>query len=114
MPCGGCTACCVNDVVVLGPQDAPDAFQWHFESFRGQRVAALDRKANGECVYLTPTGCGIHGRAPVICTRMDCRVLLLLTPDDVQRRRVAENPQMERVYVAGRERLATLRGASAR
>lgn len=95
--------------MILGPQDNPDAFRWHFEVLRGQKVAALDRKANGECVYLTPAGCGIHGNAPDICGRMDCRVLYLLTPADLRQRRTVENPNMAIVYEAGRERLKSLR-----
>ena len=75
---------------------------------RGQRLAVLDRKGNGECVYLTPAGCGIHGKAPEICRRMDCRVLYLLTPADLRQRRADESPNMAQVYEAGRERLATL------
>ncbi len=68
----------------------------------------LDRQPDGKCVYLTPRGCGIHGRAPEICRRMDCRVLVLMTPPDVQARRSRENPQMAAVYAAGHERLHTL------
>ena len=95
--------------MILGPRDQPDAFRWHFEVLRGQKVAAPDRKANGECVYLTPAGCGIHGSAPEICKRMDCRVLYLLQPADLRQLRVVESPNTALVYDAGRERLESLR-----
>lgn len=104
VPCGACRACCKHDRVFLGPRDDPRAYRWHLED--GYPV--LDRQPGGECVYLTPQGCGIHERAPEICRRMDCRVLVLLTPPDVQARRSQENPQMAAVYAAGRERLPTL------
>lgn len=80
------------------------AYRWHREG----DYAVLDRKDNGECIYLTASGCGIHGRAPDICRRMDCRVLVLLTPAHVRERRVAENPHMARVYEAGLALVDTL------
>lgn len=104
VPCGSCRACCTNDRVFLGPQDDPRAFRWHLE----QGYPVLDRQPNGDCIYLTPQGCGIHGHAPQICRRMDCRVLVLLTPAEMQERRGRENPQMVHIYAAGRERLHTL------
>lgn len=103
VPCGTCRACCSHDRVFLGPRDDPRAYRWHLED--GYPV--LDRLPNGDCVYLTATGCGIHGRAPQICRRMDCRILVLLTPPEEQQRRAGENPQLERIYAAGRERLHT-------
>jgi len=39
---------------------------------------------------------------------MDCRVLVMLTPQAVQQRRLLENPQMAMVYAAGRDRAGTL------
>lgn len=104
VPCGECRACCSHDRVLLGPRDDPGAFLWHQEG----GYAVLDRKANGECIYLTPAGCGIHGRAPEICRRMDCRVLYLLTPADVRKRRATENPHMALVYASGHARADTL------
>ncbi len=104
VPCGFCRACCTHDRVVLGPADDPKAFRWHVED----GYAVLDRQADGACVYLTAEGCGIHERAPLICRRFDCRVLFLLTPEAVRRRREAQNPQMAQVYDAGRERASTL------
>jgi Fe-S-cluster containining protein len=104
VPCGDCRACCKHDRIFLGPRDDPGAYRWHVED----GYAVLDRTASGECVYLTPKGCSIHGRAPEICRRMDCRVLFLLTPAEVQQRRCQENPQMASVYEAGRRRLPSL------
>jgi Fe-S-cluster containining protein len=33
---------------------------------------ALRRTPDGDCVYLGPQGCTIHGRHPVICKIFDC------------------------------------------
>jgi Fe-S-cluster containining protein len=66
----------------------------------------LDRQPNGDCIFLGPTGCEVHGAAPEICRRFDCRVLYLLTPADQQAARVAQNAQMGLVYAAGAARLA--------
>lgn len=104
VPCNGCTACCIHDHVILGPKDNPKDFQFHVED----GYAVLDRKPDGSCIYLTPTGCGIHGRAPDICRRMDCRVLVLLTPAAKREIRIQQNPQMKLVYEAGISRMHTL------
>ncbi len=104
VPCNGCTACCSHDRVVLGPDDDPRAFRWHVED----GYAVVDRRANGDCIYLSPAGCSIHGAAPMICRRMDCRVLYAITPPEVRRMREAQNPQMAEVYRAGAARLDTL------
>jgi len=102
--CGSCTACCKSDRVMLGPEDDLSAYRWHMEG----PLVVLDRKNNGECVYLTPKGCGIHGKAPDICKRFDCRVLFLITPKVQRRIRIEQNPSMREVYAAGRSRLNTL------
>ncbi len=105
VPCNGCTACCKHDRVFLGPKDNPKAYRWHVED----GYAVLDRTADGSCVYLTPTGCGIHETAPTICKRMDCRELCQATLPERRAQREIENPQMKLVYEAGRERLHTLK-----
>ena len=104
VPCGTCRACCRHDRIFLGPRDDPRAYRWHLEG--GYPV--LDRLPNGDCVYLTEQGCGMHGRAPEICRRMDCRILVLLTSPEDQDRRSTENPHIAQVYAAGRDRLHTL------
>ena len=105
VPCNGCTACCKHDRVFLGPKDNPKAYRWHVED----GYAVLDRAADGSCAYLTPTGCGIHETAPTICKRMDCRKLFIQTPPHVREQREKQNPQMIHVYIAGAERLTSLK-----
>jgi hypothetical protein len=106
VPCGSCRACCKQDRVVLTEAESA-RFQWHEEL--GERV--LDRKTNGECVYLTDRGCSVHDAPPDICARFDCRVLFLLTNKAKRRQRVKENPTMRSVYDAGKRRLDTLEAA---
>ena len=37
-----------------------------------QPAKMLAHKENGDCFYLGPNGCTIHGSAPVLCTGYDC------------------------------------------
>ena len=106
--CGGCTACCKQDTIVLGPDDLLTKYKWHSEYFAGQVRKVLDRKEDGSCVYLTPTGCGIYGEAPGICRRFDCRVLYHVTPLERRTFRAQQSPQMIHVYAAGLQRLQAL------
>lgn len=99
--CNGCTACCKNDRVFLGPKDDPKTYRWHVED----GYAVLDRTHDGSCVYLTPSGCGIHDTAPAICKRMDCRALYQATHPAHRARRAIENPQLALVYAAAEQRL---------
>lgn len=103
VPCNGCRACCKQDQIFLHDEEA-GRFAWHLEG--GRKV--LDRKANGECAYLTTAGCGVHESPPDICKRFDCRVLFLLTGKATRRQRVVQNPTMRAVYEAGKKRLDTL------
>jgi len=74
VPCGGCTLCCHNDLVMILPHE--DACRWETEPhpfMPGARVLA--HKPNRDCVYLGPTGCTIQNDKPQICGEMDCRLL---------------------------------------
>lgn len=104
VPCGSCRACCKQDMVHLGPNDDHEAFAWHLEAGK----PTLNRKPNGECIYLTSGGCSVHESPPDICRRFDCRVLFLSTPKAQRRIRIAQNPTMASVYEAGKKRLETL------
>ena len=72
VPCNGCTACCRNDMVRLLPADDPAQYRTEPHPYRiGELMLA--HKPNGECIYLTATGCGIHDTSPEMCRVMDCR-----------------------------------------
>lgn len=71
VPCGGCRICCVNEVVILEPEE------------EGQYIMAPHPKlpkrfmvahAGKDCIYLGEEGCTIHDRRPKLCRDFDCRV----------------------------------------
>lgn len=73
VPCNGCTLCCKCDALRLLPGDDPK--QYETEPHPTQPGALmLAHKENGDCFYLTDTGCGIHARRPRMCRTMDCRL----------------------------------------
>lgn len=116
VPCNGCRACCLTDLIILHPEcgDRPDDYQTVDVShpFTGQRVKALARKANLECVYLDDQGCTIHDRAPAICREFDCRRMYLGYTRAERKRMVRDGLMGKDVFEAGRERLASLENGS--
>lgn len=104
VPCGDCRACCKQDRILLGKGDDLLRLKWHLED----GVPVVDRKDDGQCIYLGKSGCSIHKNAPNICKRFDCRVLFLTTPKAQRRIRIEQNPTMRAVYEAGKTRAATL------
>lgn len=128
VPCNGCTACCINDLIFLKPEFG-DRVEDHAGNtveasnpLTGERGVALKHKPKregGGCIYLGPTGCTIHGRAPAVCRAFDCRRLYLSLFDipRVERRRLQRDLQkrglMSReVIEAGKARLHTLEKAA--
>ena len=74
VPCNGCTRCCHGDALRLLPGDDLSEYQHVAHDWMpGERM--LDHKPNGDCIYLTETGCGIHARRPRMCRELDCRIL---------------------------------------
>lgn len=73
VPCNGCTACCRHDRIVLHPERGDRVWDYLFELADGL-TPVLKRHPDGSCIYLTETGCSIHGRAPIDCREFDCRV----------------------------------------
>jgi Fe-S-cluster containining protein len=78
IPCGGCTACCKTEQVILRPEAGDDLAFFAFEYissalYPGRKVPALRRDPRtGHCVYLREDGCAIHGQAPWTCRRFHC------------------------------------------
>lgn len=60
----------MGDTIILQPQDDPSAYR---TKLREDGRRSLKRDHAGNCVYLGKRGCQIHGRAPVMCRRFDCR-----------------------------------------
>lgn len=80
VPCNGCTACCRDPMMFV---DLTEAEAHHFKAHKSDRVTKgweLDRKENGECVYLIDNRCSIYADRPQSCRGYDCRLHLLGLP----------------------------------
>lgn len=80
VPCNGCQACCRNQRILLS-QDEIGQYD-AIPTLPG--LWMLRHKPNGDCIYLTETGCGIHNFAPKACRRFDCRAWYLQFPEDMR------------------------------
>ena len=78
VPCDGCVVCCQSDAVFIHPELGDRAADYQTEAYMGRLILA--HKPNGDCVYLTATGCGIHARRPAICRELDCAIWLKHDP----------------------------------
>jgi hypothetical protein len=106
VPCGSCTLCCKTLIVPLANEEY-EKYDWAWITTRdGQRLGrALQRRADGSCVYLTERGCGIHGRAPHVCQRFDCRELFLKSDRNGRRRAIKSGKLPKSLFDRGREML---------
>lgn len=115
VPCNGCRACCINDLIMLYPEHGDDPSQYEtmeiVNPLTGKKGRALTHKPNGECTYLGPEGCTIHDRAPVLCKAYDCRRNFLKFTRAERRRLVKEGIVDREKFDAGRKRLHTLEDA---
>jgi hypothetical protein len=106
VPCGKCRLCCQTMIVPLAKEEYEN-YAWAWVTTRsGERLGrALQRKPNGDCVYLGPDGCTIHATAPHVCQRFDCRDLILKT-DRVGRRKAIKSGELPKaLFDRGREML---------
>jgi hypothetical protein len=104
VPCNGCTLCCRTLIVPLADEEY-EQYQWAWVRTRAGEILgrALQRKPNGDCVYLGDRGCTIHDRAPHVCKRFDCRELFLKS-DRVGRRRAIKSGKLPKaLFEKGRE-----------
>lgn len=63
----------------------------------------LDRKPNGDCIYLTENGCSIWEKAPATCRKFDCR-FSWQNSDRAGRRLAIKNKVMTKdIFERGRE-----------
>jgi len=106
VPCNGCRACCLSDLIILHEElgDDPETYKCHGELVGGRIIFFLDRKFNGECVYLDEHGCTIHDRAPAVCKEFDCRLFFRATSRPERRRLIKEGLVTKAVFEAGRKR----------
>jgi len=104
VPCNGCTACCQGELVVLDPEAGDDPALYLTRQSADGAHHALQQKANGDCVYLGPSGCSIWARAPAMCRTFDCRKFFLRF-NRAARRRMKDGKD---IFDAGRARLGSL------
>jgi len=106
VPCNGCTLCCRTLIVPLAEEEY-EQYDWAWITTReGKRLGrALQRKPNGECVYLNEKGCSIHGRAPHVCQRFDCRELFLKSDRAGRRQAIKSGKLPKALFDKGREML---------
>jgi len=106
VPCGSCTLCCKTLIVPLANEEY-EKYDWAWITTRdGQRLGrALKRRADGGCIYLTERGCGIHGHAPHVCQRFDCRELFLKSDRNGRRRAIKSGKLPKSLFDRGRELL---------
>ena len=88
VPCGKCTLCCRSLIVPLAEEEF-EQYDWVWVMTQDdvKLGRALNRRPNGDCVYLGEAGCTIWDRAPHVCQRFDCRDLI--TKMDRSNRRAA-------------------------
>jgi hypothetical protein len=107
VPCDGCTACCRHhELIALHPDkgDIPALYLTErvTNPLTGQTVLAIQRNADGSCVYVGPQGCTIHDRAPVICRRFDCGLFWASLPRHARKQLVAADGAHADVMAAGK------------
>lgn len=111
VPCNGCTACCHGELV-LHPEmgDDPARYQTRLviHPLIGAPALALANKPNGDCIYVGITGCTIHGWAPAICRKFDCRrYVLTFGRRKDQERAVKDGIFIQEILDAARQRPLT-------
>lgn len=63
-----------SDIAIRPRLTDEEAEMWgHDTTPTGEKVMRADKQGN--CVYLTDTGCGIHNQSPAFCKSFDCRDL---------------------------------------
>jgi Fe-S-cluster containining protein len=84
VPCAACTACCRQQIVVLGEADAANFAHYDFRQVGDLRV--LNHQADGACVHLGDRGCTIYEKRPQTCRTYDCRKQLKILAGNERRR----------------------------
>ena len=69
VPCNGCRACCLHDMIPLMPERGDLIWTYKHEvvATAAGPKAVLQCGETGECIYLARDGCTMHDRAPAIC-----------------------------------------------
>ncbi len=105
VPCGTCHLCCKINVILLeGEERLYRAERWVHNGV--DQGWALERRDNGDCIYLAEHGCTIHGRAPMLCQKFDCRELVQKTSRQQRRQAVRHGEMPQEIFERGQELLS--------
>jgi Fe-S-cluster containining protein len=110
VPCNGCRACCLHDMIPLMPERGDLIWTYEHEVLATATgpTAVLQCGKTRECIYLGQDGCTIHDRAPAICRAFDCRDLFHSKTRAERLTMIKSGMVANEIFSAGRERLKTL------
>mgnify|MGYP001068980513 CR=1 FL=1 len=100
--CGTCRLCCRKSIIPLLPEHGDDVASYHTQIINGH--VALAMQPNGDCIYLGPDGCTIHGHHPAVCRTYDCAEHYLSLTGEQRREAIALGWISKAILDAGRER----------
>jgi len=107
VPCGGCHLCC-RMMTPIHVERGDDPTQYDIAvcySPNKPPYLILNRKNNGDCIYLDENGCTIHDRAPWTCRTFDCRELFKASDRAGRRIAIKRGEVDARIFARGRELL---------
>ena len=110
VPCNGCRACCLHDMIPLMPERGDLIWTYKHEviATAAEATAVLQCGQTGGGIYLGQDGCTIHDRAPAICRAFDCREMFLSKSRPERLAMVKSGMVSNEVLSAGRKRFKTL------
>ena len=102
--CDGCTLCCRSGELILVRTRIRDYPYDTMEIVAGGRTfTALAQRPGGACVYVTDTGCAIHGHAPMTCKVFDCAGLYAMKTRRQRRITASGSAYAKALYAQGRK-----------
>jgi len=107
VPCGDCHLCC-RLMTPIRPDKGDDPAQYQTAiclQIGKDPFLILDRKDNGDCVYLGEHGCTIWDRAPVVCREFDCRNTYKNSDRAGRRLAIKRGTMSKEIFDRGRELL---------
>lgn len=115
VPCGSCSACCKKEAVILHPECGDVIGLYETAPIKnpitGESAVRLKHKENGDCFYLTDSGCSIWQRRPHVCRTFDCRMAFLRFSRPTRKRMLKAGVLDQETIDAGRDRQNTLTDA---
>lgn len=107
VPCGTCHLCC-RMMTPLHPDRGDDVGTYQTATCITPGKAPyliLDRRDNGDCIYLDEHGCTIWDRAPWVCRTFDCRALFKASDRAGRRLAIKRGDMSKEIFDRGKELL---------